>query len=132
MTSDQYVAAYQRKYATRDDPSSQVADATAAGLALERAIEEAGSVDPDRVRDELASLDVMTFFGRLKFDATGQNVYKPMLVEQIQSGRPRTVWPLELAGSPAQYPVPTWAVRTGTPDPAPQPVKLPATGMPVG
>lgn len=131
LTAEQYVAAYHRKFATQDDPSSQVADATAAGLALGRAIEQAGSLDPDRVRGALAALDVMTFFGRLKFDASGQNMYKPMMVEQVQGGRPRTVWPLELAGAPARYPVPSWAVRTGTPDPAPQPVELPATGMPM-
>jgi branched-chain amino acid transport system substrate-binding protein len=130
LTSADYVAAYRRKFGVSDDPGYQVADATAAGLALERAIEQAGSLDPDRVRDALASLDVMTFFGRLKFDSTGQNIYKPMLAEQILSGRPQTVWPIELAAAPAKYPVPTWAVRTGTPDPIAQPVGLPATGMP--
>jgi branched-chain amino acid transport system substrate-binding protein len=132
LTSEQYVAAYRRRFGTAADPNYQVADATAAAVALERAIEQAGSLDPERVRDALASLDVMTFFGRIKFDVNGQNIYKPMMVEQIQSGRPRTVWPLELAGVPAQYPLPTWAARTGTPDPTPQPVKLPATGMPGG
>lgn len=130
LTSAQYVAAYRRRFGASDDPGYQVADATAAGLALERAIEQAGSLDPDRVRAALASLDVMTFFGRLKFDSTGQNIYKPMLAEQILGGRPQTVWPMELAGSPARYPVPTWAIRTGTPDPIAQPVGLPATGMP--
>jgi branched-chain amino acid transport system substrate-binding protein len=132
LTSEEYVAAYRRKFGTSADPDYQVADATAAALALQRAIEQAGSLDPERVRAELASLDVMTFFGRIKFDVNGQNIYKPMMVEQIQGGQPRTVWPLELAGKPAQYPIPTWAVRTGMPDPTPQPVKLPATGMPAG
>jgi branched-chain amino acid transport system substrate-binding protein len=128
LTSTQYVAAYRKKFRTQDEPNYQVADATAAGIALERAIETANSLAPDRVRDALASLDVMTFFGRIKFDANGQNVFKPMMVEQIQAGRRQTVWPVELAGAPALYPVPTWAVRTGTPDPTPPPAKLPATG----
>lgn len=128
LTSTQYVAAYRKKFSTQDEPNYQVADATAAGLALQRAIERADSVDPDRVRDALASLDMMTFFGRIKFDTTGQNTYKPMMVEQIQSGRRQTVWPPEVSGAAALYPVPTWAVRTGTPDPTPPPAKLPATG----
>ncbi len=128
LTTARYVAAYRARYGTTDDPDYQVADATAAGVALGRAIEQAGSVDPERVRSALAALDVVTFFGRIKFDANGQNVYKPMMVEQIQSGRRQTVWPIEVAGAPAVYPAPTWAVRTGTPDPTPQPVKLPATG----
>jgi branched-chain amino acid transport system substrate-binding protein len=128
LTEAQYVAAYRKKFNTQDEPNYQVADATAAGVALERAIEKANSLDPDRVRDALASLDLMTFFGRIKFDTNGQNVFKPMMVEQIQSGRRQTIWPLEVSGVNAQYPAPTWAIRTGTPDPAPPPAKLPATG----
>ncbi|HEY4025064.1 MAG TPA: amino acid ABC transporter substrate-binding protein [Candidatus Dormibacteraeota bacterium] len=128
LSSTDYVAAYRRKFGTQDEPNYQVADATAAGVALARAIETAGSLDPDRVREALAGLDVMTFFGRIKFNATGQNVYKPMMVEQIQSGHRQTVWPAELSAASAMYPVPTWAVRTGTPDPTPPPAKLPATG----
>lgn len=128
LTEAQYVAAYRRKFNTQDEPNYQVADATAAGLALERAIERANSLDPERVRTAMAALDLMTFFGRIKFDANGQNVYKPMMVEQIQSGRRQTIWPAELSGASALYPAPTWAVRTGTPDPTPPPAKLPATG----
>ena len=116
LTEAQYVAAYRRKFNTQDEPNYQVADATAAGLALQRAIERAGSLDPDRVRDALASLDLMTFFGRIKFDTNGQNVFKPMMLEQIQSGRRQTIWPLEVSGASTQYP-------------APPPAKLPATGM---
>jgi branched-chain amino acid transport system substrate-binding protein len=128
LSSTEYVAAYRRKFGTQDEPNYQVADATAAGLALQRAIEVAGSLDGDRVRQALTTLDVTTFFGRIKFDATGQNVYKPMMVEQIQSGRRQTVWPVEVSGASAMYPLPTWAVRTGTPEPTPPPAKLPATG----
>lgn len=129
LSETQYVAAYRKKFATQDEPNYQVADATAAGLVLERAIEEAGSLDPGRVRDALAALDMTTFFGRVKFDSQGQNQYKPMLVEQIQAGHRQTVWPQQFAAVPAQYPTPTWAVRTGTPDPQPvAPPKLPVTG----
>lgn len=132
LTVPEYVAAYRKRFATEDEPNYQVADATAAGLALEQAIEHAGSLSEDRVRDALAALDVTTFFGRIKFDSAGQNQYKPMLVEQIQAGRRQTVWPTELSAVPAVYPTPTWAVRTGTPDPQPTPPKLPATGSPPG
>jgi branched-chain amino acid transport system substrate-binding protein len=128
LTSSEYVAAYRRRFRTEDEPNYQVADATAAGLALERAIERADSLAPDRVRAALASLDLTTFFGRIRFDGTGQNVYKPMLVEQIQNGRRQTVWPVEEAAARTLYPAPTWAVRTGVADPAPPAVKLPATG----
>ena len=73
-------------------PAYQVASATAAGLALQRAIEREDSLDPERVRNALASLDLVTFFGRIKFDEHGQNVSKTVVIEQIQDGKLATVW----------------------------------------
>lgn len=106
-----YVAKYKKMFATTDDPAYQVAESTAACLALQRAIETAGTTDPAKVRDALAGLDVTTFFGRLKFDSRGANVYKPMVVEQIQNGQHHTVFPPEVADVKAQYPTPTWDQR---------------------
>jgi branched-chain amino acid transport system substrate-binding protein len=62
-------------------------------LAFEYALENAGSIDPEKVRDALAKLDVTTFYGLLKFDSRGLNVYKPMVTNQIQNGKLVTVWP---------------------------------------
>lgn len=111
LTVADYVAAYKKQFATQDDPDYHVAESTAACLALQRAIENAGSLKPDKVRDALASLDVMTFFGRVKFDSRGINTYKPMVVEQIQSGKHHTVWPSDVADAKAQYPTPSWSAR---------------------
>lgn len=129
LTGTQYVAAYRKKFQTTDEPNYQVADATAAGIALEKAIENAGSLDPEKVRDAIASLDLHCFFGRIKFDSNGQNSSKPMLVEQIQSGHRQTVWPPELASTTLAYPAPSWTTRLG-PLPEPPKAKLPGTGSP--
>ena len=59
----------------------------------------------------LAKLDVTTFYGILKFDSRGLNVYKPMVVNQIQNGKLVTVWPRGLAQAPARYPTPPWGKR---------------------
>lgn len=107
----EYVAAYRKQFSTQDDPDYHVAESTAACLALQRAIEDAGSLKPDAVRDKLAKLDVMTFFGRLKFDNRGINTYKPMVVEQIQSGKHHTVWPNDVADAKPAYPTPSWSAR---------------------
>jgi branched-chain amino acid transport system substrate-binding protein len=107
----EYVAAYKKQFNTQDDPDYHVAESTAACLALQRAIENAGSLKPDKVRDALASLDVMTFFGRLKFDSRGINTYKPMVVEQIQNGKHHTVWPNDVADARPAYPTPSWSAR---------------------
>jgi branched-chain amino acid transport system substrate-binding protein len=111
LTVAEYVAAYRATFHTLDAPSYGVAESTAAALALELGIEHAGDTRPDRVRDALATLDVMTFYGRLKFDPRGVNVYKPMVVEQIQQGRHHTVYPPDIADARPIYPAPSWADR---------------------
>jgi len=106
-----YVKAYQKKYNSTEPPDYHVAESTAGCLAFEKAIENAGSLDPSKVRDALAALDVMTFFGEIKFDSRGINIYKPMVVEQIQSGTHYTVFPANVANGQPQYPTPTWSSR---------------------
>src|ERR1700694_2951436 len=83
LTEAQYVAAYKAKYPGNGDPDYHVADATAARLGIQRAIENAGSLDATKVRDALAALDVTVFFGQLKFDTRGINTYKPLVVGEI-------------------------------------------------
>lgn len=131
LTVPEYIAAYRQRYQVRDNPSYHVAEATAAGITLQKAIENANSTDPDKVRGALAELDMMTFFGRIKFNSQGQNTFRSMVVEQIQELKRQTVWPQQLASAAAQYPTPRWSIRTGIPDApqAPAP-KLPTTGQP--
>jgi branched-chain amino acid transport system substrate-binding protein len=111
LSVSDYVAAYRTKYPGVGDPDYHVAMSTAACLALQRAIEIANSLDPKKVRDALAALDVMTFVGQLKFDSRGINIYKPMVVEQIQSGAHHTVFPAAVADKTPLYPTPTWDKR---------------------
>lgn len=128
-TSAEYVQAYQTTFNTQLEPSFVTADATAAGLALEAAIEGAQSLQPQRVREALARLDVDTFFGRIKFNPQGQNTYKSILIEQVQDGQRLTVYPPEVAVASPIYPTPTWEARLGLPAQAPN-AKLPGTGHP--
>src|SRR6266581_1049648 len=107
----EYVKAYKAKFSSSDDPDYHVAESTAACLAFQKAIENAGSLDPSKVRDALASLDVMTFFGQIKFDSRGINTFKPMVVEQIQNGTHYTVYPADVANGSPKYPTPSWSSR---------------------
>jgi branched-chain amino acid transport system substrate-binding protein len=104
-----YARAFEKAYGF--PPDYHAANASAGGLALQLALEKAGSVDPQKVRDALASLDVMTFYGRIKFDPRGLNVYKPMVDIQIQHGKNVTVWPSDVASARAIYPTPAWSAR---------------------
>ena len=111
LTVPQYVAAYKAKYPGVGDPDYHVAESTAACLALERAIENAGSLDAAKVRDALAALDVTVFFGEIKFDPRGINTFKPMVVEQIQDGVHHTVFPANVADAQPKFPTPPWDQR---------------------
>src|ERR1700704_1355590 len=111
LSVSDYVKAYETKYKSTEPPDYHVAESTAGCLAFQKAIENAGSLDPTKVRDALAALDVMTFFGQIKFDSRGINIYKPMVVEQIQNGTHYTVFPLDVANGRPQYPTPSWSSR---------------------
>jgi branched-chain amino acid transport system substrate-binding protein len=129
LTTPQYVAAYRKKFHTQQEPSFVVADATASGVALQAAMEHAGSLNPGKVRDALARLDINTFYGRIRFDPQGMNSYRSTLVVQVQNGQQMTVWPPELANAVPEYPTPTWVQRLGVPA-APPKARLPGTGAP--
>ncbi len=85
-------------------PDYHNAEATAACLALVLATEKAASTQPDKVRNALSGLDTESFFGKIKFDPTGQNIYKPMSVIQVQNGKALTVWPKESAEAKMIWP----------------------------
>jgi branched-chain amino acid transport system substrate-binding protein len=90
-------------------PDYHDAEATAAALALQYALQRAGTTDREAVRNALARLDVVTFFGLLKFDQRGLNVFKPNVVNQIQGPRLVTIYPYRLADGSPVYPAPPWS-----------------------
>jgi branched-chain amino acid transport system substrate-binding protein len=101
-TAQQYSSDIKAKYG--HTPDYHDAEASAACLALVLAVHSAGSTDPDKVRDALAGLDTESFFGKIKFNGAGQNVYKPMSVIQIQHGVAVTVWPKDQAAATFKWP----------------------------
>ena len=106
-------AAYNDLYLKRfgHEPAYQSADGTACGVAFVKAIEKAASTDKKAVRDAIAKLDFISFYGQIKFDERGINIYKPMSVEQWQSGKRNTVWPAEAANAKPLWPTPAWNAR---------------------
>ncbi|HEY7347021.1 MAG TPA: amino acid ABC transporter substrate-binding protein [Ktedonobacterales bacterium] len=108
-TPANYEQLYVKEY--NHEPSYQSAESTAAGLAFQYAIQQAGSIDPKKVRDALANLDITTFYGELRFDSTGSNTFKPMATIQIQNGKIVTVYPANIANAPLIYPTPPFGSR---------------------
>jgi ABC-type branched-subunit amino acid transport system substrate-binding protein len=97
-----FIGEYKAKYNAA--PSYHSAGGYAAGLILQKAIEDADSVNPDQVRAALDKLDLMTFYGHVKFSTDakthGKQVAHEMVYMQWQkdsAGKLVTqiVWPPE-------------------------------------
>lgn len=89
-----YVKLFREKY--NSVPDYAQASASAAGALFQLAIEKAGTLDPQKVRDALASLDVVTFYGPVKFGPTGQITSLEPPVFQIQGAKPVVLSPPEI------------------------------------
>jgi len=92
-------------------PQYHSAEAYTALQVAADALRRAGSLERETLRDALRTTDLTTIFGRIRFDADGQNRH-PMLVTQIIDGRFVTIYPPEIAAHPPVYPVPPWEQRT--------------------
>ena len=79
---------------------------TAALQVYQRALEKAGSLDPQKVRDAIAQTNIMTAYGPVRFNEMGQNIAKGMSVVQIQAGKPVIVYPRDRAQARVIYPLP--------------------------
>lgn len=65
ISGDEFVSAYEAAYG--EEPSYHAAGGYIAGLVLQHAIEEAGSTETEAVSAALDAMDVMTFYGHIKF-----------------------------------------------------------------
>ncbi len=90
-STENFNKVWEQKY--KDAPDYAQASAAAAGEIFQLAIEKANSIDPKQVRNALASLDTTTFYGRIKFGATGQITSLDPPVFQIQGGKPIVLFP---------------------------------------
>ena len=75
----------------------QAAQSAAAVYVFADAFARAQSLDPEKVRDAIAATDLPTFYGPIKFDASGKNIAKPMILTQIVDGEYVVVYPEEWA-----------------------------------
>ena len=107
-TIDAFVKGYTAKF--NAPPSYHSAGGYAAGLTLQKAIEDAGGADTEKVRAALDKMDVLTLFGHLKFSTDakthGKQIAHDMVYIQWQkdaAGKLATqvIWPVEAKSAPA-------------------------------
>jgi branched-chain amino acid transport system substrate-binding protein len=90
-TSENYNKLFMAKYKT--EPDYAQASASVAGVLFQMAIEKAGTLDRAKVREALAGMNVVTFYGPVKFGPTGQITSLEPPVFQIQNGKNVVVHP---------------------------------------
>jgi len=104
LTAADYSKRFEKEFGYK--PDYHPPQSSAAIEVYQRAIEKAGSLDPQKVRDAIAATDIMTFYGPIRFNEKGQNVAKGMAVIQIQNGHPVVVYPSKDKQADLIYPIP--------------------------
>ena len=101
-TAEEYAQRFENRFEYA--PPYQAAESTAAVQVFVDAFSRAGSFDTEKVRDAIAATDMQTFYGNIKFDETGKNIAKPMVLYQVQGGEYKVVAPAKWASAQLMYP----------------------------
>lgn len=110
-SSETFVTAYEAAY--NEEPSYHSAGGYAAGLILQKAIEDADSTNPDAIKQALEAMNVMTFYGQVNFDtseeAHGLQIGHDMVYIQWQRDEAgnlvkEVVWPIAGATDELAFP----------------------------
>ena len=104
----EFVAEYRKRFG--EEPNYHAGSAYGALQVTEAAIKQAGSLDNQKIRDALASIDTTTVFGHYKVNAKGMNEHEG-LTFQILKAKRRIVWPEKWAETKAELPMPEWSKR---------------------
>jgi branched-chain amino acid transport system substrate-binding protein len=104
----QFAAAYKAKYGY--DPDYHAASGVADVEALAQAIENAGSVDPQKVRDAIAKLNFPSLYGTIAFAQDGQ-IDLPQVVIQVQGEKVVAIFGGSGFVEKPKYPMPAWDAR---------------------
>ena len=104
----QFATAYKAKYGY--DPDYHAASGVADVEAVAQAIESAGSVEPQKVRDALAKLNFPSLYGTIAFAANGQ-IDLPQVVIQVQGDKLVAIYGGKGFIVKPNYPMPAWTAR---------------------
>ncbi len=94
-SAEDFARAFEAEY--KYEAPYQAAQSAAAVHVFVDAFRRAKSPDPGKVRDAIAATDLDTFYGPIKFDETGRNIAKPMVLTQVQGGKYVVVAPAKWA-----------------------------------
>jgi branched-chain amino acid transport system substrate-binding protein len=92
------------------DPDYHAASGVADVEALVHAMEHAGSIDPQKVRDALTRTRFDSLYGPIAFGEHGQ-IDLPQVVIQVQGGALAEIYGAKGFVAPPKYPMPVWDAR---------------------
>jgi len=108
-TAQQFTKTFSDKF--KIEPGYHAAGGYAAGIILQHAIEQAGSIDQTKVAEQLNKMDVTTLFGRMKFSTDpkehGLQTGHEMVLAQWQKKNgelvKEVIWPLSAKTAEIMY-----------------------------
>ena len=105
----EFVAAYQKEF--NHDPSFLSASSYAGCQLFMEAVRRAGSLDSDKLREELLKVKTKTLFGDFAVDERGFQLGHKAITVQWQDDKQVVVWPDEVAAGKPRFPMPSWSGR---------------------
>ena len=106
---DEFVEAYEAAFG--QSPSFHAAGAYGSCQLFAEAVEEAGTLDADAVREVLLDLETTTVFGDFAVDERGYQTAHQGTFIQWQDGARVVVWPEDVATAEPRFPTPGWGER---------------------
>jgi len=107
--NQEFFDAYRKDFG--HEPSYHSAAGYAGCILYAEAVKRAGSLDADKVREQLLKLETKTMFGEYKVDPDGFQTAHKMVTFQWQGEKKVTVWPDDLAQAKPRFPTPPWSQR---------------------
>jgi branched-chain amino acid transport system substrate-binding protein len=93
------------------EPSYFAASGYAGCLVFVEGVQRAGSLDADKIREQILKLELRTPFGDFKVDQDGVQIAHTMVTFQWQKEKKVIVWPDGLAAGKPLFPTPPWTSR---------------------
>ncbi|KAA0892614.1 amino acid ABC transporter substrate-binding protein [Pusillimonas sp. ANT_WB101] len=106
--AQKFATEYKAKY--NYDPDYHAASGVATVETIVQAIENVGTTDPQKVRDELAKIKFDSLYGPIAFQKNGQ-ISLPQTVIQVQDDKVAEVYDAKGFVQPPKYPMPAWNAR---------------------
>jgi len=98
-TAADFAQQFEKAYAY--EAPYQAAQSAAAVQVFADAFKRAQNLDREKVRNAIAATELETFYGPIKFDESGRNIAKPVVLTQVQGGKYVVVSPAKWAtGTP--------------------------------